>query len=493
VSSFEYIALPPRPDKPRNIGLTMVLDKDLGIASMSDFLESVGEYVDIVKFGWGTARILPREILVQKIELLQKHNVMVCPGGTLTEIAYLKNCVDRFLAEAKELGIDCIEISDGTVPIPRDEKLDLIRRVKGLGFTAFSEIGKKFEVEDRRLSIEERVGNALEELEAGSFKVIIEARETGIHGIFDEEGRVIPQFVERLATAVGSPNIIFEAPLPAQQEWLISNLGNTVNLGNIGVHDCLNLETLRCGLRAGTLREYHSGKPIVFIENGIPGALHAANNNSVIVVVDALRASTTIIAALASGIKTVRPVSSVDECVGDVTAGERGGTKVPNLTYDNSPLQIRNGAHKTRPNQELVLTSTNGTECIKACCVNNSPVLIGSIINARAVAKRAMDLAISTNRNITIVMAGRNNQLAVEDLISASEIVDNMKGCSLKGYIRPVYSRDYAKDFMESDSGKNLISLGKKDDVLFCAQKDVYDIVPEYGDGVLFVNYKRTS
>ena len=482
MSSFKNIKLPFRPPKPRQVGFTMVLDKGMGIQALTDFLNTCSAYVDLVKFGWGTSMVLPGDIVNRKIELITESGVLVCPGGTLTEIAYIRNSVDQFLNEANDLKFTCIEVSDGIIKMPHENKLDLIKKARNHGFIVISEVGKKFPVEDKRYSIDERTDNAIKELEAGSFKVIIEARESGSCGIFDEEGEVIPEYVEKLVSRIGIHNIIFEAPRVMQQQWLISNLGNSVNLGNVFPEDCINLETLRCGLRAGTLKEYHLDKVSVFIENGVSGALHATSKNDVIVVVDALRASATIVTALASGIKSVKPVTSTDECVGELTAGERGGKKIPTLDLDNSPLSFKNGDFAGK---KLTLTSTNGTECIKTSSSHNSPVLIGSLLNAKAVAARALELAHSTERNITVVMAGRNNLMANEDLISASEIVSYLQDCTLKGYIKPVFSNDFIKDFLESESGKNLTLLGKEDDVLFSAQKDIYDIVPEYKEGLL--------
>ena len=483
--AFQCISLPFRPPKPRTVGLTMMLDKNLGLQGLKDFLDAAAEYVDIVKFGWGTARVFPRDLICRKVELLRRHHVSVCPGGTFLEVAYAQNRVPAFLKEADEIGFDCIEVSDGTLSIPHDDKLDMIRRAKDAGFTVVSEVGKKNEMEDRRYSIPERTEHALKELAAGSFKVISEARECGSFGIFDKSGEIIPEFLEQFASQVGGHNIIFEAPIVHQQQWLISNLGNAVNLGNIPPDSCINLETLRCGLRSGTLKEYHLDATAVFIENGVPGALNAAARDDVIVVVDVLRCSTTVVAALASGIKSVKPVSSVEECVGDLTAGERGGVKIARLMYDNSPVVFRNGSFAGR---ELVLTATNGTECIKASATHNSPVLVGALVNARAAALRALELARATRRNITIVMAGRNNQIASEDLVGASEIVANLKECTLKGYLKPVYSGDSVRDLMESEGGRNLIAHGKREDVLFCAQKDLYDLVPEFQGGVLVVS-----
>ncbi len=482
MNAFECLSLPFRPNKPRDVGLTMVLDKDMGIHALQDLLATAGEYIDLYKFGWGTSRVMPLALLKRKIELLSEHAIKFFPGGTLLEIASAQGRSETFLNECRNLGFNTIEVSDGTVEMERKAKLGLIRKGRALGFTVVSEVGKKFSLEDRRYGIEERTQNALEELDAGAYKVIIESRESGKLGVFDEKGEIIPEYVETLVARVGIQNILFEAPLTHQQEWLILNMGNSVNLGNIAAENCINLETLRCGLRAGTLRDYHLDKVSVFIEHSVSGALHAAAKQDVIVVVDALRASSTIVTALANGMASVIPVTSAEECVGEITAGERGGIKIPALGYDNSPLAFEEGRFEGK---ELLLTTTNGTECIKASTKYGSPVLVGCLLNASAVGRRALELAHRGSRNITIVMAGRNNQLAPEDLIGASEIVANLKGCSLKGYIKPVFSKDFANDFLATPAGKNLVKQGKRQDVLFCAQKDLYDIVPEYHGGKL--------
>ena len=460
----------------------MVLDKGVGAAALKDWLETTGDHVDIAKFGWGTAGVIPREILRAKISLLQQNGILVCPGGTYLEIAYVQKQVHEFFDALRALEFSCIEVSDGTVDMPHNAKIDLIRLARERGFAVLSEIGKKSAIADRRYSLGQRVDDALAELDAGAMKVIIEARESGSFGIFDEDGEVIPELLEGLLTGVGIQNILFEAPRVSQQQWLVTNLGNSVNLGNVAPEDCVTLETLRLGLRAGTMKEHHMAQISVSIEQGVSGALHAASKKDVIVVVDALRCSSTVIAALAAGVKSIKPVTSAEECIGEVTAGERGGKKIAGLDFDNSPRSLSAAALRGK---SVVLTTSNGTECIKASSIHGSPVLIGSLVNARAVAEQALALARNLGANITVLMAGRNNQLATEDLISASEIVANLPGQTLKGYIRPVVSSDYARDFLESDSGRNLVAQGQRDDVLFCCQKDTHTMVPIYRDGLL--------
>jgi phosphosulfolactate phosphohydrolase-like enzyme len=340
-------------------------------------------------------------------------------------------------------------------------------------------------VEDHRLLLQQRVAEAKAEMQAGAYKIIIEARESGTVGIFDESGKVNAEFTEQLAAQIGLDNVIFEAPQHPQQVWLLSNLGNTVNLGNIAPEQCISLETLRCGLRADTLKTYHMARTSLRLENGVGGAYSAGSRGDIVIVVDALRSSSSIVTALAAGMRHVKPVVSALDCVGEVTAGERGGKKIPQLQYDNSPLLFRDTPEFK--GKELVLTDSNGTECIHAAALGKSTVLIGCMLNARAVAAYALELAGKTGRNISLAMAGRNNQLAQEDLLSASEIAFNLNDCELLGSLRLIYSDNTLRDFLESESGKNLSLIGMQNDVRFCAGRDIYSIVPIYQNGVITI------
>ena len=257
---FSSISLPDRTEKPRTEGLTMLLDKRLSLNELNDLLNVAGNYIDIAKFGWGTSRVFPQEVVKQKIELLTNNQILVGPGGTLFEVAFAQNKIDEFLNDARELRFTYIEISDGTVKIPHETKLECIRKAKEYGFEVFSEIGKKDPVNDKRYTLDEKIENAKKELDAGSSHIILEARESGTVGVFDSDGKIIPEFVERFTSDIGLNKIIFEAPQRQQQEWLITNLGTSVNLGNIAPEDCINLETLRCGLRSDTLKQFHMEK-----------------------------------------------------------------------------------------------------------------------------------------------------------------------------------------------------------------------------------------
>jgi 2-phosphosulfolactate phosphatase len=483
--AFSSINLPFRSAKPRGTGLTMVLDKNLGIAGLHDLLDGASHAIDLVKLGWGTSATQNTEFIKKKCALLSSYDVMVCPGGTLTELAWLQGCFPAYLQEARALGFSCIEVSDGTVPIPHADKLVLIQQAINAGFRVTSEVGSKLTEEDKRITLEERILQIQTELNAGAWKVIIEARESGTQGIFDSGGTTRLDFLNQLLDRVDPDDLIFEAPQRNQQKDLLLTIGNRVNLGNVAPIDVVSLETLRLGLRSDTLRHFHMAYPSIRIGLGAGSALAASERGDVIIVVDALRASSTIITALANGMRSIVPVTSVEDCIGDVTAGERGGKKIEQLQFDNSPISFCNN---TLVGRELIITSTNGTECLKAAASNSKSItLVGALINASAVARDALKIAQDKKSNITIICAGRNNQMASEDLIAASEIALAMSGTPVIGDINPITCDDYYRDFLASDSGRNLSKLGSTEDVIFCAKKDFYDITPIYKDNKISI------
>jgi phosphosulfolactate synthase len=233
---------------PRVGGLTHVIDKGLGPRAWEDVLETSGAYIDIVKLGWGTAYVTHN--LAQKLEVLKDKPVVI--GGTFFEAVYVKDKVDEYKSWLVELGLTHVEISDGTIEIPRDRKLELIADF-ARDFTVLSEVGSKdgsveFETEDWTTWLRE-------ELEAGAWKVITEAREGGSAGIFDSSGGMRTELIGEIADAIGVEHIIFEAPTKASQAWFVKHFGPTVNLGNIPPDEVIPLETLRLGLRGDTLKE----------------------------------------------------------------------------------------------------------------------------------------------------------------------------------------------------------------------------------------------
>jgi phosphosulfolactate synthase len=229
-------------------GLTHVLDKGLGSRAWEDVLEVAGEHISIVKLGWGTAAVTGN--LTRKLEVLRDKPVVI--GGTYFEVLYAKDKLDEYKVWLQSLGLQHVEISDGTVEIPRDRKLELIADF-ARDFTVLSEVGSKDSSVE--YTAEQWLQWLQEELDAGAWKVITEARESGTAGIFDSAGGMRTELIGEIAMAVGPANVVFEAPTKGAQAWFIKQFGPSVNLGNIPPDEVIPLETLRRGLRGDTLKE----------------------------------------------------------------------------------------------------------------------------------------------------------------------------------------------------------------------------------------------
>jgi phosphosulfolactate synthase len=243
-----FLDLPERSAKPREAGLTHVLDRGLAVREVDDLIEVAGAAVDLVKLGWGTA--LATGNLREKLERYRAHGIPVVLGGTLTELAIRQGRVDGLIAYLDELGLDHVEVSDGTIVLAHDEKLNLIRRL-ATRYRVLSEVGSK---DNERIMAPYRWVEQIEaELEAGAWKVIAEARESGTAGIFRPDGEVRMGLIDEIAHAIAPERVLFEAPLKDQQVWFLRRFGAEVNLGNIQPSDVLSLETLRLGLRSDTV------------------------------------------------------------------------------------------------------------------------------------------------------------------------------------------------------------------------------------------------
>lgn len=482
--AFSDLQLPPLPSRPRQVGLTSVLDKGTAARQLGDLVAVAGQWIDVVKFGWGTARMQPREQVQEKVRLLTAAGIRACTGGTLLEVALAQGKVDECLAEARALGFPMVEVSNGVHPMSQEQKLGLIRKARNAGFLVWSEVGKKDVEADARLTTMDRIGAVKAELAAGSDKVILEARESGTVGVFDRDGKPIEEIIERIDEEVGIASVVFEAPKKEQQVWMIRHFGAEVNLGNIALEEAISLATLRTGLRGDTFRDFQLKGMPGFLELGVSGAVKARQRGGVVILIDALRASATMITALAMGMSRVLPVTSVEACTGDVTAGERGGRKLPTMDHGNSPTELlaRQAAYAGK---SLGLTTTNGTECLLAASGDETVVLVGSTLNARAVADAALRLAKKQERPISLLMAGRNNQPCVEDELAAAEILSRLGSeVRVHGPV-PQSSLALEADFFASDAGRNLTSLGYSEDVRFCAQTDRFDVVPMFRGGMV--------
>jgi phosphosulfolactate synthase len=233
---------------PRDGGLTHVLDKGLGPLAWEDVLETSGPYIDIVKLGWGTAYVTPN--LRRKLDVLREKPVVI--GGTFFEVAYVKDKIDEYKRWLSELGLRHVELSDGTVEIPRERKLELIADF-ARDFTVLSEVGSKDA--DVNYAPYLWVQWIKEELEAGAWKVITEARESGTAGIFRPTGEMRTGLIDEIVHDIDVSELVFEAPTKSAQAWFVNQFGPTVNLGNIPPDEVIPLETLRLGIRGDTLKE----------------------------------------------------------------------------------------------------------------------------------------------------------------------------------------------------------------------------------------------
>lgn len=251
------VALPEtrRLAKPRSNGMTMVIDKGLGLSETRDLLEMAADHIDFLKIAFGSSALYSSHLMKEKIALAKAYNVEVYPGGTLFEIAVFQNRVSEFLERARELGFTYIEVSEGTIDLPPKERQLFIKQALRAGFGVLSEIGKK----DPTIKIDPKraVEQIFEDLDNGASKVIIEGRDSGKGvGIYNDQGGVNDRMLHDLVEGVQDyTKIIIEAPQTSQHNYLLINLGPNVNLGNVQPHDVLTLESTRVGLRGDTLKQ----------------------------------------------------------------------------------------------------------------------------------------------------------------------------------------------------------------------------------------------
>jgi len=242
--------------KPRARGLTHVIDRGLSVAEVDNLMEVAGHCVDVVKLGWGTALVSAN--LKPKLERYAAREVPVVLGGTLTELAIRQGRVEGLVGWLRELGLRHVEVSDGTIALDPALKRELIERL-AREFTVLAEVGSK-DV-DFIMAPYVWVEQIQRDLEAGAWKVIAEARESGTAGIYRATGEVRTGLIDEIAHAVDPDRLIFEAPRREQQVWLLKRFGTECNLGNIAPHDVLSLETLRLGLRSDTVDSFALGEP----------------------------------------------------------------------------------------------------------------------------------------------------------------------------------------------------------------------------------------
>ena len=243
--------IPDRAEKPRDKGLTMVMDKGLSLNEAENMVALKSELTDIVKLGFGTS-LLTRYI-DKKIKLYHKAGIMVYVGGTLFEAFTVRNQFDDFCKLMDKLKLEMVEVSDGSISIEHDTKCEYIQKLSK-NFKVISEIGSK--CESNSLEDSDWIEYMNKELQAGSWKVIAEAREGGNVGMFDSNGNIKENLIKKITNKISASKILWEAPQKKQQVWFINNFGANVNLGNISPNDIISLECLRIGLRGDTFDNY---------------------------------------------------------------------------------------------------------------------------------------------------------------------------------------------------------------------------------------------
>jgi phosphosulfolactate synthase len=247
--------IPERTKKPRQLGFTMAMDKGLSCREVEDFLSVASDHVDIVKLGWGTSFVTPK--LPEKLKLYNEANIPVYFGGTLFEAFIIRDQFDDYRKILDKYGMKYAEVSDGSIDLDHDLKCEYVSKLSEQ-VTVLSEVGSK-DVE-KIIPPYKWIELMQKELDAGAWKVIGEARESGNVGLFRSSGEVRSGLVQEILTKIPFEKIIWEAPQKAQQVWFIKLLGTNVNLGNIAPNEVIPLETIRLGLRGDTFSHFLNQK-----------------------------------------------------------------------------------------------------------------------------------------------------------------------------------------------------------------------------------------
>lgn len=249
--NFSLSQLPQRNAKPRNSGITMVMDKGLSIQDVKNLMSIAAPHIDMVKLGFGTAYVTPN--LREKLEVYRSYDMPIYFGGTMFEAFLVRNQFDDYINVCKEYGVSYMEVSDGSITIPHPEKCGYIEKLTKHG-VVLSEVGSKDAT--HIMPPYKWIECMKAELEAGSTYVIAEAREAGNVGIYRGSGEVREGLVQEILTQISGDRIIWEAPQKAQQLYFLELLGCNANLGNIATNEIIALEAMRIGLRGDTFTLY---------------------------------------------------------------------------------------------------------------------------------------------------------------------------------------------------------------------------------------------
>ncbi|MFT5639988.1 MAG: phosphosulfolactate synthase [Cyclobacteriaceae bacterium] len=253
--NYHLNSIPERTAKPRNVGYTMVMDKGLSVREVEDMLDSCGEYIDIVKFGWATSFVTSK--FTEKLAVYKAAGIPVYLGGTLFEAFIVRNQFEDYQKLLDKYDLAYCEVSDGSLEMDHDEKCEYIKTL-AKQVTVLSEVGSKDAA--KIIPPYKWIEQMQTELDAGAWKVIGEAREGGNVGLFRDSGEVRQGLVEEILTKIPEDKIIWEAPQKAQQVWFIKLIGANVNLGNIATNEVIPLETIRLGLRGDTFDHFLDSK-----------------------------------------------------------------------------------------------------------------------------------------------------------------------------------------------------------------------------------------
>ena len=243
--------IPERTLQPRESGITMMMDKGMSTRDMEDFLSTSSNYTDLIKFGFGTALISKN--VREKVSLIKQAGIKPYLGGTMFELFYARDQIKDYFQLVDNLDIETIEISDGSIFINHDEKCHLINEYSK-NYQVLSEVGSK--EEGILISPAKWIKMMANELQAGSWKVIAEGRESGSVGIFRPNGKPHTMLINKIISKIDSSKILWESPTKKQQTWFVNLFNENVNLGNIAPKDVIPLETLRLGLRGDTFFNY---------------------------------------------------------------------------------------------------------------------------------------------------------------------------------------------------------------------------------------------
>jgi len=239
--------LPTRDKKPRKRGITSIHDVFLTVGQLENILADYSEFLDISKFGVGTAYITKK--LDDKIKLFHEHGVKPYFGGTLFEKYFISNQIDDYLKFLDKHNITMLEVSTGTIDIPLENRIEMVERLSK-NFTVLTEVGSKDA--DAVMSPSEWINEINTLMEAGAEYVITEGRNSGTAGIYRPSGEMRTGLIEDIVRSCNVDRIIFEAPTPKGQMHFINRVGSNVNLGNVNPNDLLLLESQRLGLRSET-------------------------------------------------------------------------------------------------------------------------------------------------------------------------------------------------------------------------------------------------